>query len=109
MPQYSTNRERGDRHSPDTRLAICKGQQLEVSILSTLESTASLRARGPRLKRSITRISLALRRGWTHGNNCHRQPRHDERTLAVRMDVEVAAQLPESFSHTPDSNPGSAR
>jgi hypothetical protein len=47
MPQYLTNRERGDRHSPDTRPAICKGQQLEVSIISTLESTASLRAGGP--------------------------------------------------------------
>jgi hypothetical protein len=47
MPQYLANRGRGDRHSPDTRLAICKGQQLEVSIISTLESTASLRAGGP--------------------------------------------------------------
>jgi len=104
MPQYLTNRERGDRHSPDTRLAICKGQQLEVSII--IDPGEYRQCAGAR---SITRISLALGRGWTHGNNCHRQPRHDERTLAVRMDVEVAAQLPESFSHAPDSNPGSAR
>ena len=49
------------------------------------------------------------RRGWSRGSDCHRQPRHDKRTLAVRMDVQAAAQLPESFSHAPDSNAGSAR
>src|SRR6202795_2469958 len=52
---------------------------------------------------------MLSRRGWTRRSNCHRQPCHDECTLAVRMDVQAAAQLPESFAHAPDSNTGCAR
>src|SRR5258708_19712238 len=50
-------------------------------------------------------LPMPSRGGWSHRRNCHRQPRHNDSTLAVRMDVEAPPQFPNPFSHPTHSNP----